>query len=257
MKRLIIANWKMNPATAREARELLTRTKRAVPATTNYTVVICPPVLFLSELASRVDGKQLSLGAQDAFWETEPGPWTGAVSAPMLGYAGARYVLVGHSERRALGETNDEVRRKLKASLASGLRAVLCVGERERDQQGFYLEVLKQQLLTALKGAPKTALNQLILAYEPVWAISSQHRGADPSRRAEADTPDDFLQQAIFLRKILSGLFNREVARQVPVIYGGSADAKNAGGFLLAGQADGLLVGRASLTPETFFPALS
>lgn len=249
MKRLIIANWKMNPATAREARELLTRTKRTVRAATNYAVVICPPVLFLSDLALRVDGKQLSLGAQDAFWETEPGPWTGAVSASMFGYAGARYVLVGHSERRALGETNDEVRRKLKAVLASGLRAVLCVGERERDQQGFYLEVLKQQLLTALKGAPRTALNQLILAYEPVWAISSQQRGAD--------TPDDFLQQAIFLRKILSGLFNREVARQVPVIYGGSVDAKNAGGFLLAGQADGLLVGRASLMPETFFPALS
>ncbi len=249
MKRLIIANWKMNPATLREARELLVRTKRAARGLTTATVVVCPPVLFLTDLASRLESKTIALGAQDASWETDPGPWTGAVSPGMIGYAGARYVILGHSERRAMGESNDDVRRKLKASLAAGLRVVLCVGERERDPQGFYLEVLKQQLTIALKGAPKTVLRQLFLAYEPVWAISNFNRGAD--------TPDDFLHQAIFLRKILSGLFNREFAQQVPILYGGSADAKNAMGFLTEGQADGLLVGRASLTPETFFPALS
>jgi triosephosphate isomerase len=245
-KRLIVANWKMNPATPREAKALFAAGSRVVARLSGRRVeaVICPPALYLPLLAPRVEkaGAALALGAQDAFWEEE-GAHTGLVSALMLRRAGAEYLIVGHSERRAAGDTDQIVNRKLKAALAAGLKVILCVGESERDQAGAYLGWLRQQVVTALAGVPPRFLNKIIVAYEPVWAI-----GEGASR---ADTPSGFLEQALYIRKIVSGLpgVAKEAALALPVIYGGSVTPENAASFLTAGAASGLLVGRSSLDP--------
>lgn len=244
-KKLIVANWKMNPDSLREAKEIFLPVKRALSKLNKIEVVICPPALFLSGLVNGAPTPRLFFGAQDAFWESS-GAYTGQISATMLRKAGARYVILGHSEKRAAGETDELISRKLKASLKEGLRVILCVGERTRDSHGFYLKTLKQELEEGLRSVIKRQMSGLIIAYEPLWAVGAR----------QADTPADFMEQAIFIRKVLSGLAGQEIARSVPVLYGGSVNVKNAAAFLGAGQADGLLVGRESLRADHFIEIL-
>lgn len=232
----------MNPLAPSEAKRLGAGIRRAVAKLRRTKVVICPPALFLPLLAGRASGK-LNFGAQDIFTEKK-GAYTGALSAEMFAYAGASYALVGHSERRAAGELSEQTALKVRAALRAGLKVVLCVGERERDAHGQYFEFLREQVTSALNGVPRRLVEHLVLAYEPVWAIGGE--------AAAADTPADFLEKKLFLRKVLSGLFGQQAAKVVPVLYGGSVDAQNALEFLTAGEADGLLVGHASLRADKF-----
>lgn len=243
-RKLIVANWKANPTSPREAQDLWGKVKRVAGGLKRVETVICPPVIFLENLAKKAQpGSRITFGAQDAFWALE-GPWTGQIGPGMVRKAGGQYLLLGHSEQRALGDSDALINQKLKLALNQNLRVILCVGERERDAHGEYLKIIREQINNALEKVPKKFATQLIIAYEPVWAIGEQAKSSD--------TPHSFLETAIFIRKVLSHWCGHAGAHAVPVLYGGSVDVKNAGSFLQEGQADGLLVGRASLRADQF-----
>jgi len=248
MKKLIIANWKMNPKTLREARALFSSIKKTGNKLRNVQTVVCPPYPYLAELQKTVSGHRVVLGAQDVFSEPE-GAYTGEVSVSNLKSVGVKYVILGHSERRAAGETNKDVNTKVKASLKSGLAAVVCVGEKLRDEHAEYLHHLRVELKESLQGLTVSSVKKLIIAYEPIWAVGKNAK--------KADTPKETQETILFLRKILAEIFNKKIAMNIPIIYGGSVNPQNAGLFVTEGGADGLLVGRASLNRTQFNKILS
>jgi triosephosphate isomerase len=206
-------------------------------------VVICPPSLFLSELGRVGKNGKVALGVQNISAEAS-GALTGQISASMAKSVGAGYVIVGHSECREAGESDELINQKVRAALKVGLKVILCIGERVKDEQGEYLAFIKNQLTVALEGVPKNKMADLLVAYEPLWAIGEVATGVE--------TPAGFLHNALFVRKIIDGLYGNKVAHGLPILYGGSVDKKNARSFLTDGAADGLLVGRASLEPINF-----
>lgn len=241
-KSLIIANWKMNPATARAAVLLAEKIEAGIVKKTRVSVVVAPPFPFISEVRSVI--KKARIGAQDTFWE-DAGPYTGAVSWRHLKTLGVNHVIVGHSERRIhLGETDEMVQKKVRALLENGMRPILCVGEKERIGNEIP-DVVRDQLNIALAGIKKNLVANLVIAYEPVWAISTM-----PGARS--DTPDGAFRAVIFVRKVLAELYGSEYAKSIPVIYGGSVNAANVSSFLQEGKMEGALVGGASLNPKEF-----
>lgn len=246
MKKLIIANWKMNPdtpeAAVRLVRAVLRQFKTAEPQ--NVEAVVAPPYPFLPAVG-RALGGGIKLGAQDIFWEAR-GAYTGEISGGQLAALGVEYVLIGHSERRIhLGETDLMVQKKIRAAFAADLTAVLCVGERER-QGADIPSVVGEELAAGLAGVKKDAVKNLVIAYEPVWAISTTPGAAG------ADTPDSAFRARLYIEKTLKNLYGVRAAARVRIIYGGSVRAANAASFLGEGQMDGLLVGGASLEDEEF-----
>lgn len=238
-KKLIIGNWKMNPETQKEAKDLAGGYKKLAKKNPKIRLVACPPAIFLPSLSGGRAGSWPAWGGQDAFFENY-GPHTGSISPSMLKYSGAEYVILGHSERRQVGETDEIINKKVKAALKKGLKVVLCVGEESRHDHGEHLEDIKKQLEVGLGGVVKAQFKNIVIAYEPIWAVGVG---------GVADSPESFLHNAIFIRKVLSS-FVGDKARLIPVIYGGSVDKKNALGFLAEGEADGLLIGRASLRAD-------
>ncbi|HET8574971.1 MAG TPA: triose-phosphate isomerase [Candidatus Paceibacterota bacterium] len=242
-KKLIVGNWKMNPETAAEARTTFTKIKTKAAKLKNADTVICPPSLFLGDLRKLVTGKRCVLGAQNCHAAVS-GAHTGEISAVQIASMKVPYVILGHSERRAAGEGDEDISQKIKAAMASGLKVILCVGEEKRDRDGKYLRTVEMQLLNDLSKIAKTDLSQLVIAYEPIWAI-----GKNALRPA---TPGDVFEMKIFVKRVLTDKFGKENADQTMFLYGGSVDDKNTEEFLGDGQADGLLVGRASLSAEIF-----
>lgn len=231
----------MNPVSLPDAKQLFSRVGRGILGVRKVETVICVPFIYLEPL--RGISKKISLGAQDAFWK-DLGAFTGEISSEMLYNLGVRYVILGHSERRALGEGNLSVNKKIKAVLGAGLFPVLCVGESTRDDTHGYFNLVKSQLEECLVGVSKNLAGRLIVAYEPIWAISSTENRRDA-------TAEDSREMAVFIRKVLTDRFGAE-ASFVRVIYGGSANEKDAAEFLQNGGVDGLLPGRASLDAEKF-----
>lgn len=246
-KKLIVANWKTNPTTLREARILSGSIEAGVKSIKDVEIVICPPFPYLSNIKRQISN--VKLGAQNCFWE-QSGAYTGEVSPAMLKDLGCDYVIIGHSERKKhFGETNEIINKKLKAAFKAGLSAILCIGEDRRDsfdRRGHWTKEpdpeIKDQISGALAGLRKPRLSKISIAYEPVWAIGT----GNPA------TPDDVFSVKLFVRKILSELYDRKIADSVRVLYGGSTDKKNAASFIKDGRADGLLVGGASLDVEEF-----
>jgi triosephosphate isomerase (TIM) len=240
-KNIIIANWKMNPLSQKEAEKIFTGITKSLSPLKNTAVVICAPFIYLDKL--RTLSRKVSLGAQDIFFG-DVGAFTGEISGEMAYNLGVRYSIVGHSERRELGENDQLINKKTKAAISAGLRPVVCVGEKHRDAEHGYFSVVKEQLEAALEGVSKNSIEKVIVAYEPVWAISTT---AD---RRDA-LPEDSHEMAIFIRKVLSDKFGKDAAK-VKILYGGSVNDKDAESFLRLGGVDGLLVGRASLSSEKF-----
>ncbi len=232
----------MNPASLKDAEKLFSSVAKAVSYVKKTEIVACPPFLYLEKL-SKIRTKKIKLGAQNVFYE-EKGAYTGEISPAMLENAGVKYVILGHSERRALGETNALINKKIKASLSAGLVPILCVGEDTRDESHAYFNIVKTQLEECLDGIKKVLIAKVIIAYEPVWAISST-----PNRKDA--TPADSLEMVIFIRKILSDKFGPDAGR-IRIIYGGSVNEKDAADFLKNGEVDGLLAGKASLDAKKF-----
>lgn len=211
--------------------------------------VIAPPFVFLESVEKVL--KQAELGAQDIFWE-EKGAYTGEISAAMLKNLKVKYVIIGHSERRCLGETDEIINKKLTATIKAGLTPILCVGEPLNIRKKGLLSAktfIKNQLLKNLKGINLKSLNskfsilnsRFIVAYEPVWAISTGTTGI-PAK------PED----AVEMHKFIKDLLATRYSLLAKVLYGGSVNSKNAESFLKNPEIDGALVGGASLKPEEF-----
>ena len=239
-KALFIANWKMNPVSLLQAQTLYKNTLKVAAGLKKTTVIIAPPSLFLPSLYSK-KGKAY-LAGQNGKAE-EAGPFTGEISLLMLKKTGASFVILGHSERRVIGETDEEVSRKAQAALAIGIIPIICIGEQKRDSSGEYLAVLERQIQKTLAGLSPAQMEKIILAYEPVWAIGSASRGAME--------PRDLHETVLYIQKVISVKFGRELSQKMNIIYGGSVDAGNAGKLLEDGMVNGFLVGRASLDTKT------
>ncbi len=246
IKKTIIGNWKMNPLNIDEATVLFKSIVEGAGKFKKINTVICPPTPFLERLFL-LSKKKITIGAEDCFFG-ESGPYTGEVSAEMLKSVGVKYVIVGHSERRALGDDDEMISKKVKSAVDAGLRVVLCVGETKRDESGEYLNFVKNQIVSGLSKIKRSSLRSLFIAYEPVWAIGKS--------AVRASNPQDVLEMSIFIKKILTEIFGREDGIKVPIIYGGSVDINNSHDFLQGGKVDGLLVGRESLNPQNFIKIL-
>ena len=247
MAKIVIANWKMNPVTPAEAKRIYAGTVKGATKLRGVHVSVCPPFVFLPELAKGTS-KKVTLGVQDVFYE-EDGAYTGQTSPKMAKGYKAKLAIVGHSERRALGESNELVGRKARHAIEVGMTAVLCVGERERNEEGEYYTFIKDELEAALIGLKRKDLDKLIIAYEPIWAIGK--------RAEEALDTRSLFEMVLFIRKVLTERFGRAPADRVPILYGGSVKAENAGTFITEGGVDGLLVGSASLDPKQFTQILT
>ncbi len=229
--KLIIANWKMNPKSEKEALAL-------AKVADAEGVIVCPPALFLSAVGGKL--KRADLGAQDVSAEEE-GAFTGQISARQVKNCGVTHVLVGHSERRKMGEGNDIVARKVATVLKNGMIPILCVGEsRDEHVTGRTKEIVERQLELGLSLVSRQVpAARLIVAYEPVWAIS----GGDPL--VESDTPENASEVISYIRERL-----KHVPVRPLVLYGGSVNAENIASFLVYKTIDGVLVGGASIRPE-------
>ena len=242
LKKIIIGNWKMNPISGKEAEKLFKDVAKGVSGIRKTEIVICPPFLYLEKL-NKIRTSKIKLGAQNAFF-VDRGPFTGEISPEMLYDFGIHYVILGHSKRRELGETSGEVNQKVKASLKAGLFPIVCIGESLRDHNHDYFKFISTQVSESLNGISKDSLSKIILAYEPVWAISSTPNHQDA-------TSHDSEEMALFIKKTLVDKFGVKI-KMPRIIYGGDVNKKNAHDFLKAGGVDGVLIGRVSLDPKKF-----
>ncbi len=205
-------------------------------------IAIAPPFPFLAVINKVL--RKSKLGAQTVSWANK-GPYTGEVSGLQLKSMGVKYVILGHSERRSFfAETDELVNKKLLAALNSGLMPVLCVGEKERNGNEIPA-IVGEQLKKALAGVKPSRLKNLVVAYEPIWAIST-------NAGARADSPANAFRASVYLRRLLASLYSRRLAEEVRIIYGGSVNAQNISGFLKEGIKQGALVGGASLNAPEF-----
>ncbi len=239
-RKMIAGNWKMHK-TVSEAVELAEDIVMETNGTLNE-VVIFPPFTALETVADAIDGKHVGYGAQDLHWE-DNGAFTGAVSGAMIADICAEYVLVGHSERRTIfGENEKIVASKIIAAYRNGLKPMLCVGENLAEREaGKTARKINMQLKSALRVISAEDAENLVVAYEPIWAIGS----------GKAATPEDALEVCTLIREKIGKIFTPDIARKVRILYGGSVNEKNAASFNLSGI-DGVLVGGASLKADTF-----
>lgn len=238
---VVIANWKMNPATQSEAKSIAKATAAIAKKNTHATVVTCVPHLYVIEVKKSVGLSPLMVGAQNCHVDVK-GAYTGEHAAAQIKDAGGSYVIVGHSERRKMGEGNDLIAKKVLAATVAKLQPILCVGEELRDTQGNFLSLIETQVVTALSALPKSRLKDVIIAYEPIWAIGT---GATA-------TVADVEEMQMFIKKVLTKQFDRTIARNVRIVYGGSVNAENAHELFSGSGVDGFLVGGASLKPADF-----
>ncbi len=242
--KLIVANWKMNPESPEKAKAIVSEIESKIKKLKSVRIIICPPFVFLNEVAKEIAGlKKIYLGAQDLFIG-QGVSHTGEISPEMLKHSGVKYIIVGHSEKRELSDTDEIVREKLLGTLKNGFKAILCVGEKERDGQGKYYQVLKNQLESAIHGLPKKFIKNLIVAYEPVWAIGKSER--------EAMKPEELNETVIFIKRVISDTLHYKEIEKILVLYGGSVTFGNAKNIVERGNVNGLLVGRESLKVENF-----
>ncbi len=244
-RKIVIGNWKMNPETLKEAIVLNDGIKKRIGSIKKAVAVICPPSLFFSQLRVKTSSKKFFYGLQNLA-KDKGGSFTGEISASMARHAGASYAIIGHSERRALGETDDEICKKIEVALSENIRPVLCVGEPKMDDQAGYLTFIKNQLVKCLACVPAANITDVIIAYEPLSAIGAKH----------PVTSYEIHQRNIFIKKVLADLYGKAKAFDVTILYGGSANAENAKELVEGGEVDGLLVGRASLDANEFIGIL-
>ncbi len=246
-KPLIAGNWKMYkniPEAVETVRDLVSLLKTPP----NAEVMIAPSYVLLRDVAHEIGNSGIALGAQDLFWENE-GAFTGAVSAAMLVSAGCKYVIIGHSERREyFGETDENVNLKIRAAIGSGLAPILCVGETEiqRESEETF-SILDKQIQIGLKDFSCDELENLVVAYEPVWAIGT---GKTATSRQAQEVHE-------YLRNTLENTFGNSLAKNIRILYGGSVKPDNISELMAMPDVDGALVGGASLKADTFYRIVS
>ncbi len=243
MRRPFIAgNWKMHLDRA-ESVALASAVARRAGEFTKVDVAVCPPFVYLEAVAKAIAGSSVGLGAQNMYHEKQ-GAFTGEVSPGMLVDVGCKYVILGHSERRAIfQETNEAINKKVHAAFAAGLIPIVCVGEQLSEREaGRTLEVVYQQFEGSLAGLSPSQMEQTVIAYEPVWAIGT----------GKVATPQEAEQVHADLRKMVENRYNSETASKVRIQYGGSVKPDNARALLSQPNIDGALVGGASLKADDF-----
>lgn len=238
---LVAGNWKMNGSTA-SVKALVAGLKAGIDSVTTAEMAVCPPYVYISQVAALVAGTAISLGAQDVS-DQESGAYTGEVAPGMLADAGCKYAIVGHSERRSIyGETDAFTASKFAAARKAGLTPILCVGELlEEREQGITEQVVERQLNAVIELEGVAALGDAVIAYEPVWAIGT----------GKTATPDQAQEVHAFIRSKLAAL-DSAVAEKVQILYGGSMNPVNAAELLAMQDIDGGLIGGASLKPDDF-----
>ncbi|RMG37082.1 MAG: triose-phosphate isomerase [Planctomycetota bacterium] len=244
MRTLLIAgNWKMNLLRSSAVELAQALANRFAQPPEGIELLVCPPFPYLIPVHEVIAGSAVQLGAQTSYFEP-PGAFTGEVANEMLVDVGCRYVIQGHSERRhVLGESDTVVNRKVRASLQRGLRVILCVGERlEERQAGQTEQVLDRQLETGLREIDAAAAGNVVVAYEPVWAIGT----------GVVATEQQAQSAHAHIRNWLASRYNPEFARAARILYGGSVKPQNAEGLLAQPDVDGALVGGASLKADSF-----
>ncbi len=238
---LIVANWKAYVEAPEKARALFARAKTLARAS-RAKIVLAPPAPFLGMLAQK-NKSAVQFAAQDIS-SVPSGAHTGEITGAAASAAGASFVIVGHSERRAAGETLESIAQKLGRAEAQGLTPILCVGERERDPEGKYLAFIREEITSALTPLSTKERTRLVLAYEPIWAIgkSAEH----------AISPLDLSEMVLYIRKVLAELLPGKSGARIPILYGGSVEPANAHALAAASGIDGFLVGHASVDPAIF-----
>ena len=241
-KIIIAGNWKMHK-TNNEAIQLSREIKMAVSDISKTQVVICPPSTALTVVSDVIGESAIGLGAQNMHWEKE-GAFTGELSAGMIKSTGANYVIIGHSERRQyFGETDENVNKKVKTAIGSGLRPIVCVGESlEEREDNITTRVIEKQIRGGLKDLGQDEIRQVIIAYEPVWAIGT----------GKTATPDQAQEVHLYIRKLIDELFGSDIAGGMRIQYGGSVKPDNADALLSQPDIDGALVGGACLKADSF-----
>lgn len=245
MKKILVANWKMNPATSAAAHRLMSRTIAASTSARQLEIIACPPTVYISEIATirAADpaSRRVALGAQDISWHNATGSYTGEVSGQMLRQYGVTHCIVGHSERRGqLQETDEMVSQKITAALSCGMSVIACVGESagiRRNGIAAAKKFIKTQLeksIPALLSLPSKNQKPLMVAYEPIWAIGT----------GNAETPESAGVVITYIKELLASRHN--IANPI-VLYGGSVNDKNIASFLHQDEIDGALVGGASV----------
>jgi triosephosphate isomerase len=242
-KKFIAGNWKMN-TTLNEAVDLAKAIVVKMGKITDVDIAICPPYISLKSVYDVIKGTSIKLGAQDVHWEPK-GAYTGKISCAMLKSVGVEYVIIGHSEQRQyFHETNETVNKKVKAALNSGLLPIICVGEtiEERKSQKLF-SVVESQVKGAFNNLSKDEALKCTIAYEPVWAIGT----------GEVATPQQANEMHVFIRKLISQIYNSDTAEKIRIQYGGSMKPDNAKALLALSDVDGGLIGGASLKAEDFY----
>jgi triosephosphate isomerase len=238
----IAGNWKMNK-TVGEALDLVKELKTAISGVKEVEVAVAPPFTALDAVRKELEGSSIRLAAQNLFWE-EKGAFTGEISPPMLRAVGCHYVIIGHSERRQFfGESDETVNRRINAALAQGLKVIFCIGETLKErEEGKTFSVIERQMEGGLKGLSVKKMRNMVMAYEPVWAIGT----------GKTATPEQAEEVHRFIRGRLERLYSREVSEEIQIQYGGSVTPENIKGLMNQPNIDGALVGGASLKSESF-----
>ena len=241
-KTIIAGNWKMNK-TPSETKAFAEQFKAILPKTKWCDIVVCVPTVDLSAAVRAFKDSRIAVGAENVYFE-KSGADTGEISADMLADLGVRYVIVGHSERRALfGETDEIVNKKVLAALEAGLNPIICVGESlAQREMGVTMELIALQVKSALAGVSAEQMRRCVIAYEPIWAIGT-------GKTATAEQAGEVCSN---IRATIRGLYGARVARSVTIQYGGSMNPKNAAELLAQPDIDGGLIGGAALKPEQF-----
>lgn len=243
MRRAVIAgNWKMFKK-LNEADAFASEFVKNVRGVADRDIIICPPFVYLQRLVEAFKGSSVKIGAQNVFWEDQ-GAYTGEVSAPMLKSLEVTYVIIGHSERRQyFAETDETVNRRLIAALKGDLRPIVCIGETLTEREtGNILAVLETQVRNGLKGLSVAQASNLIIAYEPMWAIGT----------GKTATPEIAQEAHAHIRKILAAQFGAEASEKTIIQYGGSVKPDNIDALMAQKDIDGALVGGASLDGASF-----
>lgn len=241
-KPVIAGNWKLYKTT-REAIDLVTRLIPEVKNNRDVDIVVAPVFTALTSVREAIAGSNIMLAGQDCFWEEE-GAFTGEVSPKLLIDAGCSHVIIGHSERRQyFGETDETVNKKIKAALTAGLTVLFCIGETlaQREAEKTF-DVLNRQVTGGLSGITKEQLKNIIIAYEPVWAIGTGKTATDEQAQ----------EAHAFIRSLVTGLYNHTAGNKIRILYGGSVKPENIKGLMTQPDIDGALVGGASLKAESF-----
>ena len=246
MKKLIAANWKMNK-TVKESVSFIREFKKIIKNVGNADVVICPPFSSLQAISKELNGSNIKLGAQNMHFE-DAGAFTGEISPLMLKEIGCEYVILGHSERREIFNEDDFlINKKTIAALKHGLKPILCIGENlEQKNQGKTKNIIENQLINCLKNIDKNQILKISIAYEPIWAISK----GNPNHKAA--TKEDAEEGHKFIRNILENMFDKNISKNIMIVYGGSMKPENAKELLSMPNIDGGLVGNASLNAKSF-----